>query len=97
MNHIVKIIIDKPGEEELSNLVIIDSIYLFSVCWTSSDNFVFIKVFVCVDKTFERGACANMSLKRHWFWKSFRDYFPALLVKQHPETVFDPNEVYMFG
>ena len=26
-----------------------------------------------------------------------RNYFPVLLVKQNPDTIFDPKETYMFG
>ena len=43
--------------------------------------------------------CLQVSkyLKEHWFWVYLKDYFPILLIKQNPDTVFDPKQVYMFG
>jgi 2-acylglycerol O-acyltransferase 2 len=48
-------------------------------------------------KSHERGALALPSFKTCSFWKSLSNYFPVVLLKQNPETVFDPKEKYMFG
>jgi 2-acylglycerol O-acyltransferase 2 len=49
------------------------------------------------DRRFERGSSAQLWLKRHAFWRALGSYFPCLLMKQNPDTVFDPNGLYMFG
>jgi 2-acylglycerol O-acyltransferase 2 len=49
------------------------------------------------DKSHERGALANIAFKTSSFWKALSDYFPVVLLKANPDTVFDPNERYMFG
>mmetsp|Transcript_410 Transcript_410/g.773 ORF Transcript_410/g.773 Transcript_410/m.773 type:complete len:421 (-) Transcript_410:96-1358(-) len=54
-------------------------------------------IHVYTDKSHQEGSRALSWFKRHSFWKSLRNYFPVLLLKQNPDTVFDPKEVYMFG
>lgn len=49
------------------------------------------------DTSFERGSRAVMWVKQHWFWRLLCNYFPILLVKQNVDTIYDPNEVYLFG
>jgi 2-acylglycerol O-acyltransferase 2 len=49
------------------------------------------------DKTYEKGSLAASWVKRHPFWVLLSNYFPILVVKQNPDTVFDPKGVYMFG
>jgi 2-acylglycerol O-acyltransferase 2 len=49
------------------------------------------------DKSHERGALVNSAFKTSSFWKSLSDYFPVVLLKANPDTIFDPKERYMFG
>jgi hypothetical protein len=49
------------------------------------------------DKSYIRGSKAVTWIKQIFFWKLLGNYFPVLLVKQNPETVYDPNGVYMMG
>jgi 2-acylglycerol O-acyltransferase 2 len=49
------------------------------------------------DRRYEMGSISNEWLKRHIFWKTMGNYFPCLLMKQNPDTVFDPKGLYMFG
>lgn len=52
---------------------------------------------IYLDKSHEKGALARPDFKTWSFWKSLSDYFPVVLLKQNPETIFDPKEKYMFG
>lgn len=54
-------------------------------------------IHIYTDKSFESGSYSNKWLKQHYFWKYLASYFPILLVKQNPETEYDPTGVYMFG
>lgn len=49
------------------------------------------------DRRFEQGSFAKPWLKKHAFWLALGNYFPCLLMKQNPDTVFDPKGLYMFG
>jgi 2-acylglycerol O-acyltransferase 2 len=49
------------------------------------------------DKSHEQGSKAVTWVKKHGFWKSLASYFPIIVVKQNPKTVFDPKEVFLFG
>lgn len=54
-------------------------------------------IHIYFDKSHEHGSYAQMWLKRHSFWKVMGNYFPVLVVKQNSDTVYDPEQVYMFG
>jgi 2-acylglycerol O-acyltransferase 2 len=54
-------------------------------------------IYIYFDKSHEKGAIPSLRFKTFSFWKSLSNYFPALLLKQNPETIFDPNKKYMFG
>lgn len=54
-------------------------------------------LYIYFDKSHERGSKACAWLKQHKFWKSLCNYFPIILVKANPDTVFDPKGTYMFG
>lgn len=53
--------------------------------------------YIYFDKAHETGAKPWREFKTWSFWKSLSNYFPVVLLKQNPETVFDPKEKYMFG
>jgi len=49
------------------------------------------------DSAHSNGSKVSKYWKEHWFWRYLKDYFPILLIKQNPDTIFDPKQVYMFG
>lgn len=54
-------------------------------------------IYIQLDQAHERGSKPSEWLRRHVFWKYLGNYFPCLLIKQNPDTVFDPKGLYMFG
>jgi 2-acylglycerol O-acyltransferase 2 len=54
-------------------------------------------IHIFMDDSASRGSRASGNVKRHIFWKTLANYFPVLLLKQNPETVFNPSQTYMFG
>jgi 2-acylglycerol O-acyltransferase 2 len=49
------------------------------------------------DDSHIKGNKGKSWLKRLFLWKLLGNYFPVLLVKHNPDTVYDPNEIFMFG
>ncbi|CAM9325758.1 unnamed protein product [Ectocarpus fasciculatus] len=54
-------------------------------------------IYMRYDRAHENGSKPSEWLRGHVFWKYLCSYFPCLLIKQNPDTVFDPNGRYMFG
>lgn len=59
--------------------------------------FVIYVIYIQFDQAHEKGSKPSNRIRRHIFWKYLCNYFPCLLIKQNPDTVFDPNGLYMFG
>jgi 2-acylglycerol O-acyltransferase 2 len=53
--------------------------------------------YIYLDPAHEKGSKPTPWVKKHGFWKWLAGYFPIVVVKQNPKTVFDPQGTYMFG
>jgi 2-acylglycerol O-acyltransferase 2 len=59
--------------------------------------FVLYAVHMYFDRAHEHGSKPSAWVRGNIFWKYLCNYFPCLLIKQNPDTVFDPEGIYMFG
>ena len=84
-----------PGSILFSSFVVFLAIYYQSIILFTI--ILMYGIHIKMDKSFEQGSKGKMWIKQLEFWKLLCNYFPALVVKQNPDTIYDPKGTYMFG